>query len=359
MRYALAQKEVFKEAKELFKKTSAIEVTEKHFKDVKKGFLNLIIRELAQIQKQHSSRYGELIITSDYKKSNYWRKTIHPRYKESRDKPKNNKFDEVIWKNFIQDKNECSSILHELGLVILDTIQHQTTGETVEADDIIGVLTRIPGKHLIVSSDGDFDQLLRNPNIKRYNLLEARIVKISNKEINDKNQKYLVLGQSKDDIPNIKFESELSDEFIKWMKDKHNIEITKDMIHIIKEKYSSYMEDYRISMFKEDTISIASGKRKQQRKLTAYKKPGFGEVSYRKMIEKQGLDSFLNENQIYKQNYELNKQLYLLENIPQRIVEIIGREYLHAKRNITSNKYQAEKLFYENGIDILLIHEFF
>lgn len=355
----MVQKEVFKDTKTLYDKTKEIKTSDKDFKDLTTGIMNIIIKEIIRYQKQFGHRYGEVLIASDYKKSNYWRKTIYPRYKESRDINKKNDFEKEINKNTRDDKAKLSELLRLCGFIVLDDIQHKETNETVEADDIIGVLTRVPGNHLICSSDGDFDQLLINPNIRRYNLLESKLVKKTNKEIQDKNYFNLIIGQSKDDIPNVKFQTELSDEFIKWMKTKHNIEITKDMIHIIEEKYSNYMKEYQKEMDKEDEQLISSGKRKKRRKLTAYKKPNFGEVAYNKMIESQGIDNFLQENTLYQRNYDLNKQLYLLENIPSRIVEIIGRSYLEAQRNKSSNKYEVEKLFYLYGIDIMLIHEFF
>ena len=359
MRYALAQKEVFKESIILYKKTKSIDIVEKNYKDLRKGFFNLIIKELAQYQKQHTRNYGEIIIASDYKKSNYWRKTIHPRYKESRDKAKSNSFEDAIWKNFNKDKNDLVEIIKLLGFVVLDKVQHTETKESVEADDIIGVLVRTPGKHLIISSDGDFDQLTINPNIRRYNLLEAKMVKKSIKDIHAKNLESLVLGQAKDDIPNIKFESELSDDFIEWMDKKYNIQITPKMIYTIKEKYQNYMKEYKDDKFKEDTQLIASGKRKQRRNLSAFKKPNFGKFGFADMLQNQGIEKLLLENPIYAENYELNKKLYLLENIPQRIIELIGKSFLSEKRNVSSNKYEAEKMFYENSIDILLLSEFF
>jgi hypothetical protein len=77
------------------------------------------------------------------------------------------------------------------------------------------------------------------------------------------------------------------------------------------------------------------------------------------MLQNQGIEKLLLENPIYVENYELNKKLYLLENIPQRIIELIGKSFLSEKRNVSSNKYEAEKMFYENSIDILLLSEFF
>lgn len=359
MRYSVVQRELFKDDKILFKKTGAIDIDESKYIKLTSGVINLVVKELARYQTQFKHRYGDIIIASDYKKSNYWRKTIYPNYKACRDIDKRNAFDKLINKNSYNDKMILMEVISKLGFIVLDKIQHPETKETVEADDIIGVLTRMPGKHLICSADGDFDQLLVNPNIKRFNLFESKIVKTTNKKIQEKNYKSLILGQAKDDIPNVKYHSELSDDFIKWMKNKHDIEITKNMIDLIQEKYSNYMDEYRIEKLKEDTISIAKGKRKQKRNLTAYAKPNFGEVKYNKMLETIGIDNFLNENKIYRKNFELNKQLYFLDNIPKRIIEIIGKSYLKAKQENTANKYEAEKLFYKYNVDILLINEFF
>lgn len=360
MKYSLSQKEVLSQAKDMFKVMGQVEVSEKDLEKVRRGYINLMIKDIIHYRDRFQKDYGEVIICSDYSKATYWRKTIHPNYKASRDKARPNAFEDVIWRNFAKDKQILIDMLRNLGIKVLDKVFLETEEfgkESAEADDIIGVLTRTPGKHIILSSDGDFDQLLVDPRIRRFNLLTGKLEVKTKKEIQEKNQYYLIMGQSKDDIPHVKDKSELTDEFIKWMKDKYQIELKPDMATMINsEKYKNYTSEYEKLMFDEDTKLLQEGKRKKRRNLSAYVKPNFGEVTYANTFPAKTVDEFLNLNPIYRQNYDLNKQLYLLENIPKRMIEAIGRAYLNTEKKF--DEMSSHTRFLEFGLDTLLIQKF-
>lgn len=360
MKYSLSQKEVLSEAKDMFKVTKQVQISEKDMDKVRKGFINLMIKDILFYRDRFQKDYGEILIASDYSKATYWRKSIHPTYKISRDKERPNAFEDAAWKNFGKDKEIMLEMLRNLNVRVLDRViceSEEYGKETVEADDIIGVLVRTPGRHIILSSDGDFDQLLVDPRIRRFNLLSGKLEVKTKKEIHEKNQFYLIMGQSKDDIPHVKDKSELSEDFIKWMKEKYQIELKPDMASLINSsKYDSYTKEYEKLMYEEDSKLLQEGKRKKRRNLTAYNKPNFGEVTYESTFSSMTVDEFLNLNPIYRKNYELNKLLYLLENIPKRIIEAIGRTYLSSIVKLDQASVQPR--FLEFGIDTLLIHKF-
>ena len=360
MKYSLVQKEVLGPAKDTFKKTGIVEVSSKDLDNLRKGFFNLVLKDLLYYQDRFMTNYNGLVIANDFSRSTYWRKSIYPDYKTNRDKPKQNSFEEIQWSKFWSHKKELLEIIKSLGIKVMEEIEFTTEEfgtETAEADDIIGVLTRMQGRHLIISSDGDFDQLLHDNRIRRYDPMAGKLKDITKKEINEKNTYNLIMGQSKDNIPHVKERSSLTDEFISWMKSKYQIELTRDMASTIDSpKYKNYVEEYTKEMFIEDSKLLAEGKRKKRRNLTPFEKPNFGEVAYNNTFEHMSVDEFLSQNPVYRKNYELNKKLYLLSEIPSRVIEAIGRAYL--KNTPDNDSAAAFQLFMANGLDLSLAYRF-
>ena len=121
-----------------------------------------------------------------------WRKEFYPAYKQNRKvtrdamTPAEQEADKVFWetfdefKSFVEDKSNCT------------TLQHKQ----LEADDLIaGWIQSHPNdKHIIVSSDSDFYQLL-NENVSQYNGITDTHITINgfyddkNSEIMDKKTK--------------------------------------------------------------------------------------------------------------------------------------------------------------------------
>ena len=360
MKHSIAQRELLKEQKEYYKRTGIVDITEKDLANIRKGFINLVLKDLAVYIDRFYKDYGEIVIAADYNKATYWRKTIFPEYKANREKIKGNPFDDLAGQYFHKEKDELSEILKLLNMKVLNSVASTTEEfgtESVEADDIIGVLVRSKGKHLILSSDGDFDQLLIDDRIKRFNLLEGKLVKKTKKEIHEKNQYSLIMGQPKDNIPHTKDKSELTKEFIDWMKAKYSIDLKPtDASKVNSKEFKHLTDEYEKLMYTEDTALLESGKRKKRRNLSAFAKPNFGEVAYTSTFESMSVDDYLNLNPIYRENYELNKELYLLDRIPKRIILAIGKAYLEAEASL--NQYEANVKFLEYGIDSLLIHKF-
>jgi len=71
-----------------------------------------------------------------------------------------------------------------------------------EADDIAGVLAlHVPGRHLVVTSDSDYWQLLANPLIDVYDPIKKKMIKLSPDEARYQLFEKIIRGDSSDSIP--------------------------------------------------------------------------------------------------------------------------------------------------------------
>lgn len=139
-------------------------------------------------------QYNDMVLCCDSK--TYWRRSIFPFYKshrkESRDKSP------IDW-NFV------FPILNQLKQDLKDHFPYKTIEvENAEADDIIAVLTKKYSIHepvLIISSDADFKQLHKHPNVKQYNpILNVFVTsKSPTKDLKEK----IIRGDKGDGIPSI------------------------------------------------------------------------------------------------------------------------------------------------------------
>jgi len=137
--------------------------------------------------------YGELVICQDA--GNSWRKDIFPNYKINRKKNRSKDYD---W-------DKVFEILTEIRNEVTETFPYKSMRvERCEADDVIAVLA----KHyhpvqpvMVVSSDKDFVQLYRYPNVKIYSPAQKSIITCKNPEITL--YEHILRGDSTDGIPNI------------------------------------------------------------------------------------------------------------------------------------------------------------
>lgn len=99
--------------------------------------------------RKFSLEYGEVVICCDGADS--WRKSIFPHYKASRKTTKD--ASEIDWVQLFEFFSRFINEIREVFPYRVIHIPH------VEADDVIAVLSREYGKHMIVSSDKDMFQL--------------------------------------------------------------------------------------------------------------------------------------------------------------------------------------------------------
>lgn len=154
---------------------------------------HMVLNSLRSYVKQFKEKYGEIIVACDSKRS--WRKDVFPFYKANRKKARDESgFD---WTLIFETLGKIREELKEnFPYKVIEV-------EGAEADDIIGVLAARKAPHedvLILSSDKDFVQLQKYPNVIQYSPILKRFVK------SDDPHKYvkehIIKGDRGDGIPN-------------------------------------------------------------------------------------------------------------------------------------------------------------
>ena len=154
---------------------------------------HMVLNSLRSYIKQFKEKYGEIIVACDSKRS--WRKDFFPFYKANRKKARDESG--LDWSQIFETLNKIRSELKEY-------LPHKVIEvEGAEADDIIGVLTarKAPSEDiLILSSDKDFVQLQKYPNVIQYSPILKRFVTADNPHQHIK--EHIIRGDKGDGIPN-------------------------------------------------------------------------------------------------------------------------------------------------------------
>jgi len=152
---------------------------------------HIVFNTIRNIKMKFSSEeYGEIVICCDSKKN--WRKSVYEYYKANRQKSREDSG---------MDWNYLFSVSDSIKLALKEKSPYKVIEvETAEGDDIIGTLSTTFGKHIIVSNDKDFGQLL-GPNVKQYAPLTSEFIKIDNPKAFL--IEHIIKGDSSDGIPNI------------------------------------------------------------------------------------------------------------------------------------------------------------
>lgn len=184
---------------------SAVMVCEKEIKssDNKKDLIkHIILNQLLGFKKKFG---GQLIVCCDGR--NYWRKKEFPYYKGHRKHQKSEStFD---WKLIYE-------VLDEIKVELVDNFPYKVIEvEEAEADDIIATLVQYfdeneltntglveePQGIVIVSTDGDYQQLQKYPNVKQWGNVAKKFIVCKNPK--QHLIEYICSGQTKDNIPSI------------------------------------------------------------------------------------------------------------------------------------------------------------
>ena len=165
---------------------------------------HMIINSIRNLNVQFSNEYGEIIIACDSK--NYWRKNYFPYYKASRKKAYESS--EIDWNSIFDFFKKIKAELREFFKYRVIEI------DEAEADDIIGTLALNFGnflntgeKILIISGDKDFIQLQKYGNIKQYD--PVRKTNITHHNPNDFLVEHIIKGDTSDGVPNILSKSDI------------------------------------------------------------------------------------------------------------------------------------------------------
>ena len=175
--------------------------------EVNSGLLrHLVLNTYRMYKKKFENRYGELVICND--STNYWRKDIFPEYKGNR--KKSQKRSNLDW-------NEIFNGLKQVRDEIVENFPYRNIMvPRAEADDVIATLVKNyckDGPIMIVSSDKDFQQLQKYPNVEQYSPTAKRKLTCDNPSAFL--TEHIIRGDSSDGIPNI-----LSDNDVFLVEDK-------------------------------------------------------------------------------------------------------------------------------------------
>ena len=158
---------------------------------VRHMILNVIRTYVKKFKETHGP---EVVIACDNR--NYWRREYFPQYKASRKKSRDASG---------HDWNSIFECLHKIKTELKEHSPYKVIDvETAEADDIIATLTILRSaneKVMILSSDKDFAQLQKYPNVQQYSPILKKFI---NEPLPAVQLKQMIIrGDKGDGIPNI------------------------------------------------------------------------------------------------------------------------------------------------------------
>ena len=153
---------------------------------------HMILSSLLMYKQKFSQQYGELTICCDSPKS--WRKEVFPFYKANRKNYRESS--EFDWKKIFLILNKIRNELRESFPYRVIEV------EGAEADDIIANFA-VNAKQplLILSSDKDFIQLQKNPNVKQFSIIQKKY--LNGVDPTNYLKQHIIKGDRGDGIPNI------------------------------------------------------------------------------------------------------------------------------------------------------------
>ena len=170
---------------------------------------HMILNTIRTYVKKFKAEFGpNIIIACDNKK--YWRREIFPYYKANRKKSRESSGHD--WNSIFDCLNKIRDELREHSPYKVIEV------DTAEADDIIAVLSikhSANEKVMILSSDKDFAQLQKYPNVEQYSPILKKFIK---EPLPSAQLKQLVIrGDKSDGIPNILSKDDV---FVEGMRQK-------------------------------------------------------------------------------------------------------------------------------------------
>lgn len=152
-----------------------------------------VLNTIRSMNMKFGSEYGEMVIATDNR--NYWRKKVFPHYKASRKKMREES--EIDWNLLFGTINAVKEdLIKYFPYKVIDV-------DGAEADDVIGTLCKeysVKEPVLILSSDKDFIQLQRYPNVKQFSPIMKKFVKHKNPM--EYIREHTIQGDRGDGIPN-------------------------------------------------------------------------------------------------------------------------------------------------------------
>ena len=155
---------------------------------------HMTVNSIRLYKNKYSKKYGDIVLVFD--STNYWRKDVFPLYKATR---------KVRQDNDGKDWNKIFGIFNKLREELQTTFPYKSLRiPRLEADDIIAILARKYHTHekiMIVSSDKDFQQLQRYPNVEQYSPHQRKMLNCEDPL--DFLLTHIIKGDTSDGIPNV------------------------------------------------------------------------------------------------------------------------------------------------------------
>ena len=295
----------YKKRVKIFEKDGVKKYDLDTFKDV---VVYKIFDELSKLRNQFNlDKNDEIIIATDTPDGGYWRKDVWEGYKAKRGKTRDES--DVDWDKAYELFDEINDV------IIKNTSFKMVSVPRTEGDDIVFVLSEYlsqnPNNQVIIhSSDHDFFQCIKD-NVQFWRttrscgLENSSFCCITPQEKHEIIQEHVIAGDPGDGFGHIKQYSQFSDKFLE-----------------VYPQYKNREKDFYKKRFQVDTKFF------EKYGVPAYKHPRFGYKTFKK--SKKDIESLLNENDIYRWNYELNQKLALPENIPDNLKQQIITAYKEA-----------------------------
>lgn len=284
-----------------------------------------IVDELIEFYKQYKKTYGDFVICLDNHSKPYWRKSIYYAYKANRKKERDSS--DV-------DYNEVFKHIE----VLITTLQNWTSFKVigvpgVEADDIIGLLTRKYAKFekvLILSPDKDFKQLHSLGEIRQYSSITNKWITPENLE--EWKLEHILCGDSTDNVPRVVDFLDFTPDFRAFLASK-NINLTELQWFELPEESKAKLSEAYHEVYPDSKT---------------HEKPRFGMSFVKKHIKEFGsLDAWLDSNPLLRKTFELNQKLVIDDYVPPKIeAEIVG-VYINPKNSINMDKLKLYFDYYD------------
>ena len=159
---------------------------------------HVILSSLQNIKKKHGREYGQLVICADGR--DYWRRDIFPHYKAGRKKTRD--ASGLPWTLIFDTMSSIRDDLQENFPYKVIHYDRAEADDTIDNDLIQEGLEESSQKVLIISSDHDFKQLHRFPNVRQWSPKIKKLLVTESDYMTVGHIQHIVKA-SDDGIPNI------------------------------------------------------------------------------------------------------------------------------------------------------------
>jgi 5'-3' exonuclease len=301
---------------------------------IKPFFLHLLFNNLKYVKETFSLHDNEeMVLCLD---SGSWRKDYYPQYKANRKATR--EVSQINWEQFYKILNETLEVVTQhFPLKVLKY-------EKAEGDDVMAVLAKHfhnQERILLITEDKDARQLLEYPNVQVYRPIRREFVNLTKDELIQWRIEHILLGDTSDNIPTIKTDTEFTSEFLEYLKEKEvKLPTTNQVFHFnTLSNHQELLNDY-------------TGVDKYGKNNT-YKAAGFGEKSAQVFVP--DILKNMRTNKLWSRQFRRNRVLVQFKYIPKHIEEGILEAFEICKQEQAGyNKEMMLEFFGANNLKQLI-----